>query len=393
MADPKRRFVNVEVAEVSLVKAGDNHGARAVLWKARKDPTPGERLEILLPFAKAMFDEIQDDRRMSGAMDVLAGRLWALESAIWDALFLEDSRGREAELVQASVEQFGDSIDQDVSGILAGNILKSFGEWNEAGSWPARIDFAKHLGGAVSAALEEFTSSAGGSPGDKTKESIMAKKIAVAIDTGGLSDDQRATLEKVLGEQGMELATPENESELKKLADENAQLRGTVADLQKAASQEDTRTDLEKALDTLPAPVRQMIEKREQEAQEDRKLVSTLRKEADRKEFAKSVDFETLPRTQEEWVADLVDLPTEVRDKVVKALEIADEALGRSGITESIGSDHGSETGGSAEAQVDSMAQELRKSRPDLSIEQARTEIYKTNPQLWEEVENEGAAN
>lgn len=393
MAGAKTRFANVEVRELALVKAGDNRGARSVLWKSLPEPTPGERLDLLGPFAKEMFSDYQENRLAGQSYEVLQGRLWALESALWDALFMDESRGREKELIEASVAQFADSIDSDLGGILAGNILKAFQPWLDAEAPPPRENFTKSVGKHVEVALDHLTSSAGGSPGDDTKEKDMAKKIAVAIDTGGLSDDQRAALTKTLEDQGFELAEPSGEetTELEKLAGENVTLRSQVAELSKTKAAEDTRTDLEKALDSLPAPVRDLIQKNERETAEAKAESATIRKEADRREFAKAVDFQFLPGTVDERVEALADLPREQRDAVVKVLGVADEALRRSGITKERGNDQGAGDAGTAEAQVEALAKEIRKSQPGITPEQARAQVYLDNPDLWAEVDAEDA--
>lgn len=138
----------------------------------------------------------------------------------------------------------------------------------------------------------------------------------------------------------------------------------------------------------LPAEFRKQLEDERAERAELKKQVEALRGAGERAAFAKTLEpLNHLPTKTDDLVGLLFDLPAEKRTALVGVLKASDALIARGGLG-ALGSERDG-AAGSALAKIDAAAQEIRKAKPELSIEKARTLAMEQNPALYEEAEAE----
>lgn len=375
MPKATRRLRNLTIKEVSLVPHGDNPPARIVLYKARAPRlTTRERFTHLVgavrkwigdepseEVRKQLYDEVRSRQQGSTVLDALRQRMEALSESLQSIIWFPNDAEREQDtetLIAESVRQFADSIEADAAALLAGKIYKLRVLWPDAPPEPA--EFTK----ALSDVLEDDAgdvaddSTAAGPENPQPKEQPMAKNLAEIL--AGLTEADRAIVKTTIDGQAAEIVKLTPKEPVDPLA-------------------------------ALPADVRKQLETADAERAELKKQVDEMRIEREREAFGKTLVLKALPVQIDEVVELLFGLPVEKRGKVVAILKAADEAVLRGGLLDTLGTDRGA-VAGSALQKIEERALELRKANPTISIEKARTQVLRENPDLYVLAENERAA-
>lgn len=309
---------------------------------------------------KRLFDEVRADAQQHEVAEVLLSRLGDLAVAVKETIFDTESDDPQADIAQ-SVEQFAGSVDGDLADIFAGRILKEFDELDA-------VPDAEECQAIIQKVLEPLAEDAG-----TNKEEGM--------DLSKLSQEDRTAVEAALEAAGT----------VKDLTEKVETQTAEIAKLQKSGEGEGEKDPLE----GVPAEVRKVVDpmlkaasdRHDELAKENTTLKERLDKiesDAAHAAFEKSVgDLTGIPQKREEVVAMLWGMPdAEARSTMQKNLEAAAEAARRGNLYAEIGT--GLEGGGSAYAQITSVAEEIRKANPELTEEAARGQAMQRHPELYD---------
>ena len=310
---------------------------------------------------KRLFDEVRADAQQHEVAEVLLSRLGDLAVAVKETIFDTESDDPQADIAE-SVEQFAGSVDGDLADIFAGRILKEFDELDA-------VPDAEECQAIIQKVLEPLAEDAGTKQGEE------------GMDLSKLSQEDRKQVEAALEAAGTVTDLT------KKLETQAAE----IVKLQKGGEGEGDKDPLE----GVPAEVRKVVDpmlkaagdRHDELAKENTTLKERLDKiesDAAHAAFEKSVgDLTGIPQKREEVVAMLWGMPdAEARSTMQKNLEAAAEAARRGNLYAEIGT--GLEGGGSAYAQITSVAEEIRKANPELTEEAARGQAMQRHPELYD---------
>ena len=225
---------------------------------------------------------------------------------------------------------------------------------------------------------------------------VEKEQLLKAVDA--LDDEGRQELLKALGVN----EPPDPVEALKGLPEEQrAEIAKLLVGEPKALTAEEVIKAIQDAMpkkedgdDKVPESVRKSLEafearikKADERADKAETRVAELEKARERERYVAEVGaFKHLPGMNADDFASILakadgTLTEEERKKLRGVLKGANEALKDSELLKEWGS---GQRGGSGDvhAELDSLAVELRKSKPDLSIEQAKTKIMSENPEL-----------
>jgi hypothetical protein len=212
------------------------------------------------------------------------------------------------------------------------------------------------------------------------KESDMGDAPSTTIDKSALADDVRAHLEALE----------------KRASDAEARVTQLEADLKKADDSDQPTDPFEKAMadPAVPEPMKVAMRAErearvaaEKQAADEAEISKREREErATASYIAKAQAFEALPVKPEEFgpvLKTLAESAPEQFAEIERVLRAADEQLRQSELFKEKGrAGVGAGVGAYAEAQA--KAEELRKSDPDLTAEQAFAKVWEDNPELRE---------
>lgn len=315
---------------------------------------------------KRLFDEVRADTQREQVVEVLMARVGDLARSIKETLFMPDEDGGDPEaLVKQSLGQFASTIDVELSEIFAGRIVKAL----DLDGAPPDDDVLEEL---ILGALDVDEPQA--DPASATKEGQM--------DLTKLSKDDRAAVEAALKAAGT----------VEGLTTKLAAANGEVVKLKKAADGDQDPDPLE----SLPEDVRKVVDPLLKAATDEATKVTTenaeLRKRLDviegnaaRSTFEKSVgDLTGLPQKRDDIVGHLWAMTdAEARTTLQKTLEASAEAARRGGLLGELGSDLTG--GGSAYAQIEAQALEIRKGNPALTEAVSKKMAMEQNPDLYDQ--------
>jgi hypothetical protein len=354
------RLRSLRVDEIAFCAQGRDPLARVMLYQAALPGSPALSrhqqimadvrkwlLERTLPLRAEDeqepqdFDEIMERRMLHEAASVVMGRLGALDSALWQALFISGTAEEREAAVKRSVEQFQESINADIAGILAGRITSKEPDTME-------IDLTKipqDLRAAVKAAVDQ-----------------AAKFTALDADHT-------------------------------KLKGENATLTARVAELEKKV--EAATPPVDPADDPkVPESVRAALKASRQEAATQKVELSKLQAAQSFNDAAESVRA-TYPLVADEDVdnallgrkvkanaallvaADAAGIGAQVR----RVLAIAQEALRKLKVVEEQGGNGDAHS--EVRATIHAKVQAAIAANPKLTAEQAEVEVLRQNPDLY----------
>ncbi len=299
--------------------------------------------------ATTFGEELAEEQREAKYREVeseLWDLVWLLRDAIGNTL-RDETADRQA-LIQQSLDEFKGTILAALPAWLAGNTTVAKVGRKISADRLQRMKDAHQMLGEIIAEAEQDTTEPAATKTQKNDNRGVDKLPETKIDKAALPEDVRKYLE-----------------ELEKKAQ----------DLEAKGNQ--VPEEVTKQLDDL--------KKRADQAEE------ALRKERDErltKEFvAKAAGFKNLPVKPEEFgpvMKSLAEKDPENYAKVEAALKAADEAAGKAGLLGEIGSS-AAPAGGTAMAKLEGAAQELRKSDPNLSKEQAVAKALEQHPELYED--------
>ena len=310
---------------------------------------------------KRLFNEVREDAQQHQVAEVLLSRLGDLATSVRETIFDTEGDDPQADIAE-SVGQFAGSVDGDLADIFAGRILKEF---DEIDSPPD----AEECQAIIRKVLEPLAKNAG-----TNKEEGM--------DLSKLSQEDRTEVEAALGAAGT----------VKDLTKQVETQAAEIATLAKAAEGDGDPDPLE----GVPAEVRKVVdpllkaagERTDALGKENATLKERLDKiEADgaRAAFEKGVgDLTGIPQKREDIVAMLWGMTdAESRSTMQKNLEAAAEAARRGNLYAEIGTGMG-DGGGSAYAKITAVAEEIRKSKPNISEAESRAEAMQRHPELYD---------
>lgn len=331
---------------------------------------------------KRLFDEVRQDSQREHVVGVLMGRMGDLAVSIREILFDPEGEAGDAErLVKQSLGQFADGIDGELSQIFAGQIVKALAD---------REDPPDH--DEVETALEKIFTDSSADPADDEEE---------GMDLSKLSKEERETLETALDGAG---SVEDFLAAAGKIAELEAQATAQteeIGKLRRAVTGEPEPP--EDPLEGLDPEVRKRLEPQLRKANEAataatkenvdlRKRLDKIEADTARSTFEKSVgDLTGLPQKRDElveilWkVSDAAD-----RAKMTKNLEAAATAA-RTGIFTEVGS--GLSEGGTAYAQIEAAAEEIRKANPGMTEAVSKAKAMELHPDLYDAyLEEDGGA-
>jgi hypothetical protein len=295
-------------------------------------------LEHTLPLAQSDmvddFDSIMERRLLSEAASVLTGRMSALDSALWEALFLSENAEDRESAIRRSVEQFQESVASDLADILAGRV---------------------------------------------TQEDAMP------INLTEIPEDQREAVQEAMTAQAT-LATLQAEHE--ELKGQNDVLREELSDLRQAEVRAEDNEDLPQS---VRDELRQAREERERQDGELRQLRANQDvADADaerRREFDLVPDEVVLHQAADRDVsanASLIVLADSagIGEPVRRILRVAQEAIRRANILGETGNSLPGES--EAALAITAAADAVRAANPALTKEQAEAKVFEDNPDLYQ---------
>jgi len=386
---PKRRLFDAVIKEVSLVDGGDNPDARAVLWKRRSgdgtDPdvtaTESERFRKLVAdlersvgrpiddgLRKILFDEVRQTNMAFTAFDALWNRIDALTESVHDTLFFEDDDVDIEAEIRTSIGQFSELMDAELSAILAGQITKAFSD----------VDVPPSLGEMRETIGQEISKCAA--------DAAAAQKGSKDMDLSKLSKTDREAVE-ALQTQATESQTIRDEATAS--ASRVTELEAELAALKKPDDPEGGDQDIYKG---LPANVMALLEKKDERIGKLETKLTEVIDVGKRAEIAKQVaEIAHQPTPSDELVDHLSKMEDEDRAFWLKQMTAQGE-LAKLGSLLPRGSDQGNNAGGSAWAEIEAQATEIKKADPSTSIEKARRRVMEENPDLYDRYVREGSA-
>ena len=142
----------------------------------------------------------------------------------------------------------------------------------------------------------------------------------------------------------------------------------------------------EKAMDSLPEPVREAVRKSQHEAAEAKAVAKTLFDASEDAKFAaiaKSLDH--IPGTDDSFAADLrkvASVDQVAFDNIMKALKAANAGIAEGRLYKELGA-AGDAAEGSGQAALEAVAKSLQKEDPKLSYEVALAKAAESHPDLY----------
>lgn len=226
---------------------------------------------------------------------------------------------------------------------------------------------------------------------DGKKDNTISKgdegNMAMEIDRSKLLDVEKAAYDAILKKAGAPVE-PEEEDPKKKAEPEEEPEKKKKQPCTKAAGDEplakgageaDGEEDIYKGMS--PAVKAEFLRmKKSLDEAEDREMEALAKK------------YELLGNKPEELAPILKSLKQAEDGSYEKVLGILDDSLAaveKSGLFSEIGKSGHAAGGSGAVAKAEAKAEELRKSRPELTKEQAMAEVWKSNPELMAEYEEE----
>jgi adenylate kinase family enzyme len=368
---PQRaRLEQIRVDEVSFVDKGANPGAHICLWKRAQEgePEPDAKRSWLdkavgwilrKEWTPQSFEEVREEWRSYDIAEAIDSRLSALGSSIHQILNSDES-DKEG-LLRVSLQQFSSAMDDELSDLLAGRILKNLASWDGP---PEAAEVAKRLDNLLSEISAE------GSGGTDVKDQIDLSK---------LTDEQREQLRQLVA-----TAKKAQEAEARAKAAEDA--------LAKAGDESDDGLSEEQraTLKALSPELRKIIEPLLETERKGREAlhvqVVDLTKAARRRDLTEIVKAYTGISVPESEFVDFLEKAdgAGLLDELRKVLDPANAAASR--VFDVLGSDQEGALG-DAEQKLHKLATDLNASNSEQfpTYEQAYAEITKRNPELAEE--------
>jgi hypothetical protein len=206
----------------------------------------------------------------------------------------------------------------------------------------------------------------------ETSEEITVSKDELLKAISELTDEERQELAKSLKVEQKPLTADEI---LKALAERSVD----------EEKDEDIPESVRKSIEALEDGQKEAKER----AEKAEAVVKEMRDEQRAKDFlAKAEMFKHLPNVVPAEFAPILSkiekaLKDEEWEKLAETLKAADAAIAEGDLFREIGRDEVPDAGGSALAQLNAKAEELRKANADLTKEQAFTQAIRENPSLY----------
>lgn len=349
--------------EREMGKSGD----RESLYQAAMKALESAIGKVSEPLRKRLYADVRADQAKDSAASVLMGRIDALQQAVYSAIYFPES-GDSAGEVSKSVAQFAEELTSEAQEIIAGRIIKAFGD--NADAPPTQEEFSDEFRGWMEGHLTDIEQPGAGGP--DTKEGGMDK-----IDLSKLSDADRATVEKAL-----------------EAAEKVPGLEAKVTELEKTKEPPKGDPTKEDLLKGVPDNIVKLIEARDDahraELEKRDKVIAKLTADAEREAFEKTLDLPNIAAKKPELAKILFDLPQEKRDEVVKLLKAADGQVAQSAeIMKTLGADGGSDNERSvtAKSKMEAAIAEIKKnSKEELTEAQAYTLALEAHPELFKDL-------
>lgn len=364
-----------EVTATAVESVINRRGGSTMKWLDRFADTirdwagkePDEELE------KRLFEDIRDERMTEQVAEALMNRVGDLAQSVREIMFGPESMDDGFEPQQAIAEtlkQFASAMDDELTGIFAGQIAKRFDQSDDGAPTDAQI--AEIL-------TDLFTTTGEPAPGATHKEGHM--------DLSKLSKEDRAEVEAALEKAGT-------------ADDLTTKLAASEAEVAKLKDPEEGDPD---PLESLPEDVRKVVDPLLKHATDEatkateenaglRKRLDKIEADNERATFAKAIgDLTGLPQKRDE-IVDLLWTMTDAdaRATMQKNLEAAAAAARRGNVFGEIGSGMGADSG-TAYAKIEAAAEEIRKVNPKLTEAAARAQAMNENPDLYDAYLEESA--
>lgn len=402
------KLKDLKISKVDFVDEGANQQANIVLLKRKEDAAkggeemPGSPIKkFFTAIAKAvgLKDEeaaqVAEEIEKSGAM-TFAGKQGVMQqrrisSEIWDACnAIEDSLcsimrdedvADKSAMMKQSIDEFAAAMKGYIDSWAAGQpaaIKKEAGEITPERA--AELEVAKSK-------IEELLKTAKKPPalegGEGKKEETTPKKTDKApaetkkskeendemkIDKSKLSPEELATLKSIEKKAGIPEATGQ----------ESAQPPAPTAKSKEAGAQDDDKADIYKGLH--PAVVAELKELRKRaDAAEERELEEVAKK------------YEIIGKKKDELVPILKELKAaggNAYASMLAALDASVEMVNKSGLFTEIGKRGvGTDDGDKAWSAIEKKAEEIKKSKPEMSMPEAIDLACQQNPELVRQYE------
>ncbi len=320
---------------------------------------------------KQLFDDVRAKASREDAFQVLQSRIEDLSKSVFDILFLadeEDTTDPEA-MLQETMKQFVDATQGELTDILAGRIIKQFGE---AEAPPDPDEFTDLLS-------EFFEKSQAELVGEEQEEEGM--------DLSKLTPEDRAIVEKALEQAG--LVEQLNKS-LEEATTKISELEKAVASASEGGGDDDD--DVTKGLPPAAAAFVKATAAKNELLEKQVKEMADFSKKAELKAGIVS-KVDSLAIGVDAVVDALWSIPDDdARANVLKVLEAANVAVAKAGAMASLGSD--ATTGlTSAAAKFEALAEEIVKRDPKITMIEARAKAITENPVLYDEYMAEAEPN
>lgn len=333
-----------------------------------------------------MFDDVRRAAIAMSAVNAISRRVSMLFDSIESIVHADDVEDRAA-AIRASAEQFVESLDKDLPGMLAGEITKG-----EATA-PTRADLTEALKLRDTIARWLAAAPAGDGEGMK-KLTVEFEKTRVGpeaaerigkmldVDIEGWEEPQVAAYK---GAVESAIAEAERTASTYAVAIEHQKRADDAGD----GDPDDDEAALAKAVATLPPPLRKRWLEREAQSARDKADMEKIREDAEQQgAIAKARAFGSIPSMSEAEVAQLIRKTSgtdvwPLVERMFKALhEMADVAkvLDEFGVSDV--DDDGAEQGTALEI-AEKRAASLQKSDKELSRDGALARVWEKYPALY----------
>lgn len=374
---PRSLLSDLNIGEIAFCRSGVNPGAKIVLYKKRPDPVTIQKEEV-----RSFTDHLEAGRAMEidGAID---RRLYALLDTTTE-IMRADVTDREGLILQA-VNAYAETMERDVPELFAGRLAKQLVELAAEGE-AERSSVAVLIKSELQGAGLLPVASNGGDVMDFLKALTERGQAALSYVLG---DRDPAEIFKGVTEDAGTVIV----GLLNKAAEWGDRIDGLEADLEKARKPAADPNSLESILKSIDDPgTRAYVETQAGAVSTLTKQFTDLQKATRRGEIATIVKaMECLPNANDALVIVLekADAVPGLMDDLQPILEAANaqarlgKALADLGI-DTLPGDGNAATPEEADQALIGKATELRKARPELSVEQSYTEACEQNPTLYQ---------
>lgn len=347
------KLKNLNITKVDLVPEGANPDAFVTIFKSKN------------PIKKSNGAESFADKLNDIKLDDVIRQIWQYTESLSCSLISilkDDETADKKSAMDKSLEEFYGAATLSTERWSAGNVSDYVATGSEE---PQISNIVKALKAETLGIFEKSKSNNEGADKDMKIEDIDKDK---------LTDEEKQQLEAIVNKAG--ITQPDDDDDTQNTN------KGKDDDVKKSkeGSDDGTSEDIYKGLHPAVAAELKSLRKARDES-EERELTAIAKK------------YEIIGKKPEELVPTLKSLKAAggtAYEDMISVLDSAVETVEKSGAFTEVGkSGHSKNAGSTTIAKARAMADEIKKSNPDMSDTEAMAKAWETHPELMEDYDNE----